>query len=415
MQAWGRLVSLNGRWSDVELSRNKMKFGRNSACQVKYDDMRISNLHFSIEKSSETDEKAVVWDYSTNGLFVNGNLIGRGNKQMIVDGDMLSLIVVPVRRSDGTYHHSDSSLNFIAYKFHFVSDEDETVDIAEVEEQPVAKVRYRGVRCDEEEELVKEGGEKKTMNHEGMKQNSQSLNEEVPALASNNIVHTQPNEQTSSSNNHFHSGMKEEKRMETTSSSSRTEQQVAVKVENQTKDEVEDENPPSAKRQCISPSDASNPRKSLDWSQNEENAGSLQEFEARYEKTNEIGEGAYAKVYVAVRKDTEQKVAVKILHLAKLKINGIRDSQVQDEINIQMKLSHPNIVRMLEYYFDAATKRFLLVMEHVAGGDLFEYLISKPDECISEELARKWFKQLLDGVEYCHSMEVSRSVEVGEK
>ena len=25
-----------------------------------------------------------MWDYSTNGLFVNGNLVGRGNKQMIV-------------------------------------------------------------------------------------------------------------------------------------------------------------------------------------------------------------------------------------------------------------------------------------------------------------------------------------------
>ena len=67
-----------------------------------------------------------------------------------------------------------------------MSDEDETVDIAQ-EEQPVAKVPYRGVRCDEEKELVKEGGEKKTMNHEGMKQNSQRLNEEVPALASYNI------------------------------------------------------------------------------------------------------------------------------------------------------------------------------------------------------------------------------------
>ena len=43
---------------------------------------------------------------------------------------------------------------------------------------------------------------------------------------------------------------------------------------------------------------------------------------------------------------------------------------IQEEIEILTKLDHPNIVRYYETYIDE--KYIYLVMEYIAGGELFE-------------------------------------------
>ena len=42
-----------------------------------------------------------------------------------------------------------------------------------------------------------------------------------------------------------------------------------------------------------------------------------------------------------------------------------------------------------------------MVMEHVEGGELFDYLLAK-GRLLKEE-ALKFFRQIIDGLEYCHN------------
>ena len=46
---------------------------------------------------------ARVQDLSRNGTYVNGVRVGRGNSAALHDGDVISLVVVPVEQPDGSY------------------------------------------------------------------------------------------------------------------------------------------------------------------------------------------------------------------------------------------------------------------------------------------------------------------------
>lgn len=65
--------------------------------------------------------------------------------------------------------------------------------------------------------------------------------------------------------------------------------------------------------------------------------------------------------------------------------------------------SHPNVVgllEVLEYIQDSKTTLFL-VLEMVTGGELFDRI--KIGKGTSEETAKQYFRQLIDGVCYCHT------------
>jgi BR serine/threonine kinase len=65
-----------------------------------------------------------------------------------------------------------------------------------------------------------------------------------------------------------------------------------------------------------------------------------------------------------------------------------------------MKLiEHPNVLRLYDVY---ESKKFLyLMLEHVSGGELFDYLVKKSRLSVKE--ARKFFKQIISALDFCHS------------
>mmetsp|Transcript_20600 Transcript_20600/g.18011 ORF Transcript_20600/g.18011 Transcript_20600/m.18011 type:complete len:397 (+) Transcript_20600:306-1496(+) len=73
------------------------------------------------------------------------------------------------------------------------------------------------------------------------------------------------------------------------------------------------------------------------------------------------------------------------------------------------QLHHDNIVNLIERVPSAdyvkkngkTYKVFLIVMEIVESGELFEYIITMRH--FPEKLARAYFRQLIDGIEYCHN------------
>ncbi|OVA16313.1 Protein kinase domain [Macleaya cordata] len=118
----------------------------------------------------------------------------------------------------------------------------------------------------------------------------------------------------------------------------------------------------------------------------------------RYQLGRTIGEGTFAKVKLAMNIVTHQNVAIKIIDKAMVIENKLM-YQIEREISAMRLLHHPNIVRIYEVI--ATKTKIYIVMEYISGGQLsnkLDYL-----EKLSEGEARKYFQQLIDAVDYCHS------------
>jgi serine/threonine protein kinase len=120
-----------------------------------------------------------------------------------------------------------------------------------------------------------------------------------------------------------------------------------------------------------------------------------------------IGEGSFAYVYKAIRKDplpafdmpANSAVALKVIPKSKLDCDrSIRD--VIKEVEIGRKLKHPGCVRVLEV-LQSATDIFI-VMELVEGVELFELIRASPKGRLTERQACAITHQLLSIANYLH-------------
>jgi serine/threonine protein kinase len=122
--------------------------------------------------------------------------------------------------------------------------------------------------------------------------------------------------------------------------------------------------------------------------------------------TGILGTGAYGVVYSAIHVNTHVRYAVKCL--SKFNADGTpldrrqHDFQ-QREINLHYLASaHPNVVSMLKIVDHPDC--IYVILEYCPEGDLF-YNITECGQYVGkDELARKVFLQILDAVEYCHSL-----------
>nr|GMD89533.1 CBL-interacting serine/threonine-protein kinase 23 [Ipomoea batatas] len=127
-------------------------------------------------------------------------------------------------------------------------------------------------------------------------------------------------------------------------------------------------------------------------------AGSRRTRVGRYELGRTLGEGSFAKVKFARNLETEENVAIKILDKEKL-LKHKMVGQIKREISTMKLIRHPNVIRMFEVM--ASKSKIYIVMEFVTGGELFDKIASKGR--LKEDEARKYFQQLINAVDYCHS------------
>lgn len=121
----------------------------------------------------------------------------------------------------------------------------------------------------------------------------------------------------------------------------------------------------------------------------------------KYELGRTLGEGTFGKVRFAKNVETGESVAVKVLDKEKVLKHKMVD-QIKREISTMKMVKHPNVVQLHEVL--ASKTRIYLVLEYVEGGDLFSR-IAKYGR-LKESHARKYFQQLVDAVQYCHSLGV---------
>ncbi|KAG0501574.1 hypothetical protein HPP92_001646 [Vanilla planifolia] len=118
----------------------------------------------------------------------------------------------------------------------------------------------------------------------------------------------------------------------------------------------------------------------------------------RYELGRTLGEGTFAKVKFARNLETGENVAIKILDKEKVLRHKIAD-QIKREISTMKLIRHPNVVRMFEVM--ASKTKIYIVLELVTGGELFDKIARQGR--FKEDEARKYFQQLINAVDYCHS------------
>eukprot|EP01071_Lankesteria_metandrocarpae_P005606 Lankesteria_metandrocarpae@DN4061_c0_g1_i1.p1 len=116
-----------------------------------------------------------------------------------------------------------------------------------------------------------------------------------------------------------------------------------------------------------------------------------------YRLGSTLGVGTFGKVKLAVHEGTGSKVAIKIINKAKMMSMDMLH-KVRREINILQTVAHPHVLRLYEL-IDTPTDIFM-VMEYVPGGELFDHIVQKSR--LPEDEARRFFQQIVAGVEYCH-------------
>lgn len=114
----------------------------------------------------------------------------------------------------------------------------------------------------------------------------------------------------------------------------------------------------------------------------------------RLDKT--LGKGQTGLVKLGIHCVSGQKVAIKIINRSKLSESVLQ--KVEREIAIMKLIEHPHVLGFYDVY---ENKKFLyLILEHVSGGELFDYLVSKGRLNIKE--ARKFFRQIISALDFCH-------------
>lgn len=118
-----------------------------------------------------------------------------------------------------------------------------------------------------------------------------------------------------------------------------------------------------------------------------------------YEIEEQLGCGSYGTVHIARDRISGQKRAVKIL---KRSSSAKEIEFLYREMNILLSVHHRNIVQTYDIFDEKET--IYLVMDHVAGGDLAEYM--NLHQRLAETQAREIIKQVLEGVSYLHQMNI---------
>ncbi|XP_026320971.1 testis-specific serine/threonine-protein kinase 3-like isoform X4 [Hyposmocoma kahamanoa] len=110
-----------------------------------------------------------------------------------------------------------------------------------------------------------------------------------------------------------------------------------------------------------------------------------------------IGSGSYATVKVATSDRHNCQVAIKII--SKFQAPGdYLKKFLPREIEVVKGLKHENLIRFLQAI--ETTHRVYIVMEYAENGSLLD--IIRKDQHIDEMRGRRWFRQLVEAVEYCH-------------
>ncbi|CAM9259429.1 unnamed protein product, partial [Ectocarpus sp. 12 AP-2014] len=120
---------------------------------------------------------------------------------------------------------------------------------------------------------------------------------------------------------------------------------------------------------------------------------------SNYEIGKEIGSESFGTINLAEDLQDGEKVVVKCVSKNNIQRSHM-GSQVKKEITTMKKLDHPTIVRIVEVLMSHS--HLYLVLEFARGGELFTKLAKQGR--MSESVARRYFQQVMNALNYCHDL-----------
>lgn len=117
----------------------------------------------------------------------------------------------------------------------------------------------------------------------------------------------------------------------------------------------------------------------------------------RYELGRLLGQGTFGKVYYARSTMTNQSVAIKMVSKDKVLKSG-QTEQIKREISVMRCVKHPNVIQLYEVM--ATKTKIYFVIEYAKGGELFDKVAKGK---LKEDVAHKYFQQLVNAIDFCHS------------
>ncbi|CAO3637347.1 unnamed protein product [Cunninghamella blakesleeana] len=122
-----------------------------------------------------------------------------------------------------------------------------------------------------------------------------------------------------------------------------------------------------------------------------------------YQFVQDLGHGSYGGLFLGQHLKTKSYVAIKVLNKS-----GLNDQQLklqQLEIDIQSSFQHESLLSLHETLQDQ--DYIYMVMELCDQGDLFDFVLYDQDQLKndyrSEAIVKKFFIQILKGLEYMHA------------
>ena len=118
----------------------------------------------------------------------------------------------------------------------------------------------------------------------------------------------------------------------------------------------------------------------------------------KYKPTKMLGNGSFGAVYLAKNMIFQNTVAMKVIK--KDPENELDEQEIRNEIDILKKLSHPNIVKIYEFYMSKS--HYYIITEYCKDGELFSYIKNK----YSESQLAVLFYQVFSGLWYLHDNKI---------
>ena len=111
----------------------------------------------------------------------------------------------------------------------------------------------------------------------------------------------------------------------------------------------------------------------------------------------DIGQGNFGKVKLAIYKPTNEEFAIKIINKKMIKIK--MKNVIFKENEIITKFNHINVIYV--YQIIDTPENYYIIMEYCKRGELFDYIVNH--QKIEEDEASVFFYQIINGVEYIHN------------
>ena len=119
-----------------------------------------------------------------------------------------------------------------------------------------------------------------------------------------------------------------------------------------------------------------------------------------YTVIGKLGQGTSGQVRLAINVETQQKVAIKIINKEIFASKPSLQVKVQREIALMHLADHPHLLKLIDVL--ESPRHLYIVVEYAAKGELFNFLVEH--KSLDEGMAMKFFRQIIYGLEYLHSL-----------